>query len=285
MNIDKIGKNKIYRPSIEGEIKFREIAEKNMRGNFSIGQYTDSNKINSILKQQFEFYSQILEKELPKIASRGFVEFVLHQFDQASLIEDAHKNFELTEEESKRWMELGPTFRRAVKFLSESITILQPNKLPDTNGSKLDSILDSVWIACEEMVKLYGLSDQTYSVFPDKTILEILPEGLPEYFSLKVDFDIDFVEQVRKDSFNRSKILGNSREFYQFDLEDHSNILEPHFSNHIGIEYKDALKLLQLIINDIKPVPNGFPVAFVNKQKLIETLSTQLKYSKDVINK
>lgn len=284
MNIEKIGHHKIYRPSPQVEVNFRILAEKNMRDNYQEGKHTDKNIINSILKHQFEFYSRILEEELPKIASRHFIEFVLHQFDQASLIEDAHKNYELSKDESIRWKDLGPNFRRAVKFLAESITILQPDELPNSSDYELEDILDRVWISCEEMVKLYGLSDQTYSVFPDNTVLEILPKGLPEYFSLKIELDIDFVEQVRDDSFNRTKVIGDSKNFYQFNLEDHSEVLGDHFKNHIGINYLDALKLLQLIINNSEPDPNGFPVAFVNKEKLIEIISNQMNYAKETIS-
>lgn len=285
MDLENFGKNKIYRPSSQAEIENRKLVEKSFRKRYSVGVITEKEKINEILQYEFNYYEQILKTELPKIASRDLMDFVLYQFDEASKTEDKHKNYELTENESLSWKELGPYFRRTIKYLAESLVFLAPPEVPDAPTDELEMILDKCWIACEEMVKMYGLSDQSYSVFSDKTVLEILPEGEIDYFTLKLTEDIDFQENIRVDTFNRTKILGDSKEFYQFKLDHHSKILESAFLEAIGINYQEALSLLFNIINHCDPAPNGFPVLFVNKDKLIEATEKATSIKRDIIEK
>jgi hypothetical protein len=104
-------------------------------------------------------------------------------------------------------------FRRATKYLAESIVLLQPEEAPDTPKESLVETLDEIWIATEEMVHLYLLSDQTYMVFPNHTTLEIYPEGSSDFWNLEIHREADIQELVKRDTANRRSVIGASSTF------------------------------------------------------------------------
>ncbi|MEM8674569.1 MAG: hypothetical protein AAGF83_11940 [Cyanobacteria bacterium P01_G01_bin.67] len=113
---------------------------------------------------------------IPKLASRGLIEFILFEYEQASEIEEKYKHGQLNQEEVDRWKELGSKFRRAAKYLCERIVLLQPKTLPNKSKNDIFFLLDEIWIAVEEMVNLYLLSDQTFMIFPNESVFEIYPK-------------------------------------------------------------------------------------------------------------
>src|SRR4030042_4619790 len=108
LNLEKFAGIPIYRPRYSSEVKSRIEAEMNLRSKFAPGTYSDPAIINSILQHQFACFSKKLRDLIPKVASRHFMEFILFQFDQASLIEDLHKQGNLTQYDAVRWGEVSP---------------------------------------------------------------------------------------------------------------------------------------------------------------------------------
>lgn len=186
-----------------------------MRSRFHSGSYTNKEEINRILLHPFNFYSKKFDIIIPKIASCNLIEFLLFEFDQASEIQEKYKHGKLNQEETEKWIQLGPTFRRSAKFLAERVVMLQPDEAPEAPEDSLMEFLDEIWISAEEMVKLYILSDQTFMIFPNETTLKIHPKKqVPiweNFLDLEVNNKCNFDkvrELVRRDTINCSSILG-----------------------------------------------------------------------------
>ena len=124
MEFENFNGIRIPRPSLQTELEIRYLSEKNLRSKFSAGEYTKKEDINSILKFQFQFYSDLLSNSLNQIASRDLLEFLLYQFDLASDIEQSYKDGLLNRDEVEKWIEIGAILRRAIKYLSERVVIL-----------------------------------------------------------------------------------------------------------------------------------------------------------------
>lgn len=282
-NFERFEDIEIYRPRYSGELKVRIESEAHLRSEFSPGVYSDPEEINKILLHQFAFYSKKLEEIIPKLASRHFIEFILFQFDQASDVEEKYKHGHLTEKEMSRWRELGLRFRRSVKYLVERVVLLQPDEVPDAPEESLISLLDEIWIAAEEMVKLYLLSDQTFMVFPEYTTFEIYPEGTFDFWSLDVHKDCDIQETVRRDTANRHSVVGADTLFIR-DISTHNQIIGNALKETIGVSYDEAINLLAIVIHDTMPAPEeGFPILFLHRSDLIEVLHQHTKLSPKAI--
>jgi len=282
-NFERFGDIEIYRPQLSGELKLRLESEAHLRSAFSPGIYSAPEEINKILLHQFTFYSKKFEDIIPKLASRHFIEFVLFQFDQAPVIEDKYKHGELPNHEATRWRELGSTFRRSVKYLVERIVLLQPDEAPDTPEESLILLLDEIWIAAEEMVKLYLSSDQTFMVFPQHSTLEIHPEGSFDICSLDIHKNCDIQEVVRRDTANRRSVIGADATFIE-DVGVHNRIIGNALKETIGVSYDEAISLLAVVIRDSMPAPEeGFPVLFLHRANLIEALHQYVKLPKEAI--
>jgi hypothetical protein len=132
-----LGGVKIFRPSFDAELAVRNQVEHAMRDKHATGKYTDSQIINEILQDYFQLYDAMLKAELPKIASRHLMEFILFQYDQSCQVEKK----QLDGQEAARWRELGPSFRRAVKYLAECTAMLMPDEAPTADSLEIESVL------------------------------------------------------------------------------------------------------------------------------------------------
>lgn len=291
MNVEYFGGIELYRPRISTEYKVRKKTEPHIRSLYPTGKYTKKNDINAILQHKFKFYSDRLSKLFPSIASLHLLEFLLFQYDQATTINELYKQKKLTSAENQRWSSLGPKFRRCIKYLAERITLLQPNEVHGSTPDFSLSLLDEIWICAEEMVELYNLSDQTYAIFPDDTILEIFPEGELNYFDLSVNrSDIFpnkntnvFQERVSRDTINKSATIGP--EFVQFlhDVSYQDNFLRDAFNKTLGVSYIDAIQILYEIIDGCQPSPEGFPIPLCQKDTIIDITAQKRNISKKVV--
>lgn len=285
MNSELFGNVRIFRPSVISNMKMREEAEGNLRSKFSEGIYTNSQDINSILQHQFKFYSQILEKIIQHIASRHFMEFILFQFDQATLVDDMYKSKTLSAEEDRRWERLGPAFRRGIKFLAESVTLLQPGEVPDAPKDSLETFLDDIWICAEQMVDLYLLSDQTVAIFPDDTILTIFPEGRNELIDLKLQKEHSIHEAVRRDAANRDQFVGQGLSDYLTNISDHDKYLGDLLREKLGASYIEIIKVLYNLIKKAQSASHGFPVLFLNKSNILKLRNEATNISEENLEK
>lgn len=283
INFERFGDIEIYRPRLSSELKLRIESEAHLRAAFPAGSYSEQEEINKILLHQFGFYSKKFEEIIPKLASRHFIEFVLFQFDLASNIEEKYKHGQLSDNEASRWSELGPKLRRAVKYLTERIVLLQPDEAPDTPKEYLISLVDEIWIAAEEMVNHYLVSDQTFLIFADYTTFEIYPEGSFDLWNLDVNKTCDIQEAVRRDTENRRSVIGADVNFIS-DIGNHNKIIGNALKETIGVSYDEAISLLAIVINNSMPAPEeGFPILFLHRSNLIEVLHQHTKLPKKAI--
>lgn len=271
LNLESFGGIEIYRPHYSSEVKIRIESEYHLRSKFSSGIYSDLQEINKILRHQFEFYSKKIEGTIPKLASCHFMEFVLFEFDQSSLIEEKYKHGQLSEEEGDRWKQISSWFRRAAKYLAERIVLLQPEEAPETPKESLTETLDETWIAAEEMVRLYLLSDQTFMIFPDHTTFKVYPEESSEFWGLEVHQKSEIQELVKRDTVNRHSVMGADSTFIM-NIGVHEQIIGKAFKETIGASYAEVVKLLAMVIEHSRPSPQGFPTLFLHRSKLIDTL-------------
>ena len=117
-----------------------------------------------------------------------------------------YKKDKLNDVKKDEWANLGSNLRRAIKYLAERVTLFEPDQAPISPKSELLATLERVWICAEELVRYYMLSDQTFSIFPDATVLEILPKGQINYWILEIIDNpcaVDLQEHVRIDTANR----------------------------------------------------------------------------------
>src|SRR5262245_55582125 len=91
MDFESIGGVRIFRPSLVVELAVRNEAERALRRMYSAGEYRADAEINTILQDHFSFYDRMLKEQIPRVASRHFMEFVLAQYDLSAEIDHKHK--------------------------------------------------------------------------------------------------------------------------------------------------------------------------------------------------
>jgi len=278
MSLEKIGDVKIFRPRLSSEVELRIEAEKNLRSNYRTGRYTDRKSINEILQHQFGFFTNLLEQLHPTVASLELLEFLLAVYDKTAEIDRLYKNNELNEKEKERWAELGPTVRRAIKYLAERVVLFAPEEPLNWSDEDTLAVTEKVWICAEQLTRYYIPSDQTFMIFPDDTILEINPEGSLHYLTLEVGNQCatEVQERTRLDTMNRDRFIPTP----SFDLEssEHERILADAFRETIGISYLEALGTLRTLIDGAEPPKEGFPIPFVHRDKTLGSLSSHLGF-------
>lgn len=277
MYLENIGGIEIFRPRISSELDIRKRAETHLRSKFSAGTYKNRDEINSIIQHQFKFFSNTLKELLPKVASRHFIEFLLYQYDHATEIESLYKKGSLNKSDETRWKDIEGRFRRAIKYMAERTIQLCPKENPQAEESSLLEIAEKVWICSEEMVKFYMISDQTYSILPDQSTLEILPIGEIQYYkhSIQKDFS-DAQNRVNRDLHDRHRFVPEPS--ILFDLEEHQKTIGDPFKEKIGITYIEAISILRQLIQGANPPSEGFPIPFIHKGDTIKAVADTLNF-------
>jgi hypothetical protein len=269
MNYELLGGVKVFRPSIKTELAVRYEVEQAMRGKHATGTYTDGGIINGILQDYFGIYDAMIKSELPKIASRHLMEFILYQYDQSCQVAKAH----LDNQETDRWNKLGPMFRRAAKYLAECTAMLTPVEEPEVNKYKIEQITEQCWICAEQLVSISILSTQTFILFPEYTTLEIRPEGELEWFILTVK-DAKRYEQFQKrvaiDRESRKRVIDEQKTLY--DSNRLVRVIDPIFQDQLGINLTDVLSFAFNLAVNVKPPDKGFDVPFVPEQQITDSL-------------
>jgi len=151
----------IYRPRYSTQSKILIESESHLRSKFHPGVYKNSQEINQIIFHQFDYYYKKFNEIIPQLASRDLIKFILYEYDKTSEIDEIYKNRKLNQQQIAKWRELGPKLRRSAKYLCERVVLLQPEERPNCSAKLFLGLLDEIWIAAEEMVKLYIASDQT----------------------------------------------------------------------------------------------------------------------------
>ena len=223
--------------------------------------------------RHYAIYDGLLKSELPKIASRDFMEFVLHQYDQSCLIQGKR----LIGADRARWLELGPIFRRAVKYLAECITLLAPGEALELEPNVVDETTQRCWIFAEQLINLAILSDQTYKLFPDDSILTINSEGELNWCDLRVkQFEKyeEFVSRVRRDKEERTHVL-DDLDFF-FNTERIHRLIDPAFKQSLHCSYTEVQGFATNLAESVLRLDEGFDVAFVNEDRILSSIEKGL---------
>lgn len=285
MHLERFNDVEIFRPRLTSELEIEAASESHLRSKFAVKKYIDRDEVNSIIKHQYSFYSGILGELLPSVASRHLMEFLLHEYDQYSKINQRHQAGLLSEEESAKWMELGSVLRRAVKYLAERVVLLHPDEAPEADETLLLSAAEKVWICAEEMVRLYMMSDQTFSILPDHTIFEVLPPGGSQYFIQELSEgcpDIQNIpERVSFDAANRKRFVPNQPDV--FNINEQDGVIGEAFRNTVGVSYREALGILAEIISGAEPEPAGFQIPFIHKANTIAQVADHLNLPPEAV--
>jgi len=103
---------------------------------FAPGTKTIRDEISEILKCYFSFFALRLESTLKKIASREFMELVLHQYDLAGKKSRALPREETIEVcQQNSWLS---SFRRGLKYVAERTAMISPRaELAPAGGPQL----------------------------------------------------------------------------------------------------------------------------------------------------
>jgi hypothetical protein len=285
MNLIKIGNVKLYRPRVDAELAQRTAAETAFRAKYASGSHTDPKAINSILQSQYAYFDQTLKQIIPQLASRHMSEFVLHMYDQTCEIDRLAKSQKLSDSERDQWRDLGPHYRRALKYLAECIVMLAPPEAPAAPPDNILDLLDEAFIAAEQLISYSALSDQTFGLFPNNTTLNIPDPGAFEYLVLEVipKKGEEFVERVANDLVIRAKYV--PLDFPLYDNAMRTNALDTGFKAVFGLGYNDCIGILKDAIEAFEPPPDGFKIPFVLRAQMVDRWSEATKLPKASIER
>ena len=277
----------VFRPGWRATIILRNEAEAHFRSAFKPGVYEGGEIANRALKHHFAFYADRLTRILPTIASRDYIEFVLHQYEQSVTVNQLDNDNRLTKQEASQWQKTGPKLRRALKYLAERTVLLWP---PETAPVRADhtQMLQQAEMAlscAEQLVDLYMTSDKVFSLFPDETVLEVLPEGEVDIFRTRYphDFTTDFLQRVHRDAAHRSEYVP-LRDLHQIPkLQD--PYLADAFRDAIGLSYNDTLAVLHVVIDQALPRPTGFQTPFCLRTMIVDEVARCAGFPHDAVEK
>jgi hypothetical protein len=219
MHLVRFGGTDLFRPSRETQTKFRVPADAYLRSRFSSGDYVGGAQVNEILHHMYGFYAGEFARLIKDLSSHQLLEFVLHQYDETIAIEDQLKAGTLDAEVQRQWEQLGPTARKALKFIAEEI-VLMPADAPALPEEQLLEATEILWICAEEMVNLAIQSDYVFTLFPDDATLTIHPPDAYYYWTLNLAKHVeDTLARVAVDRAQPrcvSLVMLNARRFLSF---------------------------------------------------------------------
>lgn len=234
----------MFRPSKEIEVSVRKAYEAEIYEKFEIGTFHGKDIVGEILKAGFSYYESLLSTYLEKSASIDMLAFILSEYDSYLELSLKHKKGELKEEESSFWNEYGSKSKRAIKYLAEKIIYHLPNEV-SSDFEHLEA-LSYCWIAAEEMVNLYMISEVSYSLFPNDSYVIISERTNYNFIEFKCDKlekavgDLDINNFIRKIT-NQPPLL--------FDYQKQNEFLGDAFKKHLKLDYSTTLGLIQHLIN------------------------------------
>lgn len=286
MNFKEISGIKIYRPDVEHELSVRQMVVSKISSKYPDGVYTDPDEIDSIIKDMFTIYNGILEKYLPFLISRGFVEFLLQQYDNYAEIERKKKAGLLSQREMEFWSKVGAEARRSIKFMIEKSILTWEDK--NICPENIDEIFAICWVSSENLVKLYILSDQTHSIF-SKVSLFYLDSSYVGYYEMRLDIEFDLVKEFKKD-IDRDlmvKSISSADEDASVlqDIKLQSEMLESEFSDYLGISYGRAVAVIANIVHNSQSSDDFPSVRFINKEYLINAVGDNCGLDCHVVRK
>jgi hypothetical protein len=273
MQREDFGGIQILRPGVKTEIDVRTEAEQTLRSKHRPGSYTDSKIINGILQDHFQYFGSQLELIIPQLASRHNMEFVLHQYNLSCEIDGKAKQGSLEAGAHKRWIEVGPLFRRALKFLAERTVMLAPQESPQAPATDILGLIERLVSCTEQLVQFTSLSDQTYMLFPEETTLTISDQGEKEYIKLSLAKPImeQMLERNMKDLQIRERYVPIMRALLDPALRQ--ECLDEGFREVFGLTYQECKFILMSTIDAIDKANgvSGWGIPFVLQEQIVQT--------------
>jgi hypothetical protein len=286
MPIKKISGHHVFRPSNNSEARFRKKAEENLLSSFSPGIYKDSSIINNIIKHQLSFFTKECNELIKKLSCWSFLEMLLKLYDETYEIESASKSRELNQNNFEDWYSFAAEYRRAIKHLCE-LCVITGNSVTteEYDQNCFSEYIDDIFVYTEEMVIFYTLSDQTYSLFPDSTIVTITNEQ-GNLFDLKIEdspipLESGLQKWVRQTLDGQDKYFGKLT--FDTEINNHEEILGEVFKKVHGITFKEALQIITSCELYTKPQPDRMGIVFINKLGLVDVISKNLNKSTDEV--
>ena len=266
----------VLRPGHIAEILLRSDAEKHFRARYAPGVVTGKENVNNVYRHHFAFYADTLNRVLPPIASRDFIELLLGQYDRSVEIDLLAKKGQLSPERDTRWQHLGPVLRRALKYLSERVVMLGPTSRPSRDSDILRNA-ETALICAEQLIRLYIESDRVYFL-PGEPAIEILPEGESDIFRNAGEdvYGTKMLPRIVRDRQHREDFMPLAPpQMLPAEQEKH---MADAFRQTMGISLNEALSVIHQTIGRAVPHPGGFNTLFCRKQMIIDGISKASGY-------
>ena len=258
----------IFRASPADEDRVYKRIKSAVFESFSPGRYTDKAVIVAIVNLMYKEYYAILDEFLPMVQPRGFVTFLVSEYERYGQVSDAHKLQKLSEEDDDFWQAYALHSRRGIKHVLELLcrSNMAAGKVARTQEVQEDAI-SMVFIAAEELVSLYMRSDN-YRGFLDEVTLTLDP-GEFTYFHVEEDGKLRF--DIRQSVSDFHKYVPSPM-FLQ-DTEAHAEILDASFLETLGLSYKDTLGTLEWVIEHFSHKDNPEAVGRFEWKEAIESIT------------
>lgn len=269
MNFINIAGISILRPNSVTERELIKKAQMYLLEEVKPGKYVDFNSIDTIFKRQVDFFGDYFDTLIPRLASRDFMEFLLWQYDQTGILDELKHEGKLEFQALAEWAKIGPTFRRALKYMAERTTMLSPEALEDVNKQAIVKVSDEALICAEELINYCILSDQT-RLFHDKSVVIVQENGVINHSIM--DQSILTIEQ-RESQFANDKAKIYDTPDFPSNIDLHAEFLDDALKSTIGSSYKEAFQILRRLQTGVNTLHNGFPVVFVRKSTVESKLA------------
>lgn len=263
----------IFRPAFEIEAVIREQARAHLFSRFTAGKYTGA-EANALIQHQFGVYSRILDNVLPVLERRAAVDFLLTQYDQACRL--LHGKDILDLEERRRWSEIEPLFKRAIKYLMERICMAGRLDVRKVDKREAQVAMHMAVSCAEQMAHLAMESDLVSCVFHEDVQVEVFDSGHIDYhigtIGRHAGYSERFYERLKRDRNSRNDTIASPH--FNIHTAKHQHYLDAAFTKAHGLSYGQFVKVLMTVIDGCTPSlhPMATPALFVHRQSVVDQL-------------
>lgn len=264
----------LFRPVQKYEDEQYERIKKKVFSIFPSGRITDLEEIISVCMTIYREHELILEENIKTLDPLSLVMLILNQYEEYEKENSAHHKFALSAAKDEYWQSYASHARRGMKYLMEQLcrncTTLHGTKEDKLTYHEKIASLSRIFISIEEMCSTYIRIDGYKFIYNNVEL--VLNEQEYTYFNVPQDLDprnrLD-IRSERKEIKSRIKGLP-----YSINIEDHGRVLDPPFSEYLGLNYTQLIKFLD---DYIKSEAN--PIGVVPKSKIAMDLKTKFNIS------
>jgi len=283
-NFEYFGNERLFRPRFGTSIDVIREFDAHLRSRYEPGEYNEPSEIKAIIDHIFTFYSNLLSSNLPHVASRDVMDFVLHQYDVSCEIRRSAERGELSASELDEWRSMSGRFRRALKYLAERIALLAPAEAPSVPRERFLHYLDRVWKGAEELVDLYQMSELLHSVFPENAALLVCPEGDEFIFRMRINDDIHQDMGRRISESSHAKIRYPGRHPFEYDIDNYDSLLSGSFRDRVGMGFREIIQMINELNASVETFKESFHIPFVNREQVVRNLSNALGHDESSVD-